>query len=65
MKAFQWVDKSNTCRRKPPYLQGYEDGYMQFDMRDGEFYENDKDKIMYGEGYDDGTWGKPNQLEKE
>ena len=64
MKAFTWIDKSNTGRRKPPYLQGYEDGYMQLDMRDSELYESEKDKDMYGGGYQDGYHGKPNQLEE-
>jgi hypothetical protein len=63
MKAFQWTDKSNTGSRKPPYLQGYEDGYMQHEMRDGELYDSEKDKIHYEEGYDDGACGKPNKLE--
>jgi hypothetical protein len=64
MKAFQWIDKSNTGRRKPPYLQGYEDGYMQLEMRDGELYEDVKDKDMYCCGYQDGYHGKPNELEE-
>ena len=64
MKAFQWFDISNTGRRKPPYLQGYEDGYMQLEMRDGELYESEKDINAYGEGYGDASEGLPNQLEQ-
>lgn len=64
MKAFQWVDKSNTGRRKPPYLQGYEDAYSQLEMRDGELYESSGDVIHYSEGYEDAFLGKPNKLEE-
>lgn len=64
MKAFQWFDTSNTGRRKPPYLQGYEDGYMQLEMRDAELYESTKDINNYAEGYEDAAAGLPNQLEK-
>ena len=64
MKAFQWVDTSNTGRRKPPYLQGYEDGYSQLEMRDGELYESSKDVTHYEEGYEDGASGNSNQLEQ-
>ena len=64
MKAFAWFDKSNTGRGKPPYLQGYEDGYMQLEMRDGELYESEKDISHYTEGYEDASMGKPNQLEE-
>ena len=64
MKAFQWFDTSNTGRRKPPYLQGYEDGYMQMELRDGELYESEKDKYSYVEGHGDASRGLPNQLEQ-